>query len=170
MNDEVVHAVGMGEIKISAQATDVLVAYGLGSCVAVCMYDAVSHTAGLLHAVLPGSASSRAGETSNATKYVEEGITALLEQMQRHGSLKSNIKTYLCGGAHLLNSPGFKDMPQIGKRNAATAEAFLAAKGMRIYGQDTGGSAGRTVKLYPSNGLILVKTLGQGEKPLLGGK
>ena len=46
-------AVGLGEIKVSRRPVEMLVAYGLGSCVGVGMYDPAARVAGLLHAVLP---------------------------------------------------------------------------------------------------------------------
>ena len=46
-------SVGLGELVISSDPEDVLVAYGLGSCVGIAMYNPVTKTGGLLHAVLP---------------------------------------------------------------------------------------------------------------------
>ncbi|HEX5324436.1 MAG TPA: hypothetical protein VFW40_11660, partial [Capsulimonadaceae bacterium] len=46
-------SVEMAEIKISTRLTDNLVAYGLGACVAVCLYDPALKVAGMAHVVLP---------------------------------------------------------------------------------------------------------------------
>ncbi|HEV7662997.1 MAG TPA: hypothetical protein VGQ62_05635, partial [Chloroflexota bacterium] len=51
--------VGLGEAHAVradrvASAQDVLVAYGLGSCIALCLWDAEARVAGMAHVVLPG--------------------------------------------------------------------------------------------------------------------
>lgn len=40
-------SVGIGQIAVSSDAAEVLVAYGLGSCVGVSAYDPVAHVGGL---------------------------------------------------------------------------------------------------------------------------
>jgi chemotaxis receptor (MCP) glutamine deamidase CheD len=66
----------------------------------------------------------------------------------------------------MLTSPGFKQVLNIGERNIAAAKEGLQAAGLQIKGEAVGGNSGRTVKLYVVNGLITVKTLGQGETVL----
>ena len=47
--------VGLGEMKVSRGADDVLVCLGLGSCVALCYHDPVAKVGAMAHIVLPGS-------------------------------------------------------------------------------------------------------------------
>ncbi len=159
-----IHSVSIGELVVSKSPQGVLVAYGLGSCVAVCMYDAAGGVAGMLHALLPSASNSR--DSGNMAKFVDKGVPLLLEKMKASGALKSRMEVYMCGGAQMLTAPGFNNTLNIGARNVAAAEAALKDLGLRLRVRDTGGNSGRTVKLRVSTGKITVRTLGQGEKPL----
>lgn len=139
-----------------------MVAYGLGSCVAVCLYDPVTKVSGMLHALLPTMPDN---ERVNGLpgKFVDQGVPLLLKAITASGAQQSRLVVHLCGGAQILNAPGFSKTLNIGERNIAAASAGLQAAGLRIKAQATGGNNGRTVKLYTVNGQITVKTLGQGE-------
>ena len=67
--------VGLGEIHISHEPKDVLVAYGLGSCLGIGMYDPDMHIAGMLHALLP---LHPYGTHDQSSRYVDSGIVTLL--------------------------------------------------------------------------------------------
>lgn len=162
---ETVHSVSIGELKLSSNPTDLLVAYGLGSCVAICMYDATAAVGGMIHSLLP-QASNNNGSESPTAKFVNEGVPMLLNAVTKAGAIRSRLDVYVCGGAQMLSAPGFKNTLNIGERNVAAAEAALATAGLRIKARDTGGNAGRTVKLRVDTGEITVKTLGQGERIL----
>lgn len=157
-----VRSVSIGEMVISNSLDDVLVAYGLGSCVAVCLYDPVKKVSGMLHALLPNMPM---GEKLNGmpAKFVDQGIPMLLNEVMALGAQKPRLTVHICGGAHMLNSPGFKQALNIGERNVVAAKEGLYAAGLKIKAEAVGGNSGRTVKLYVASGLITVKTLGQGE-------
>jgi chemotaxis protein CheD len=150
---------------VSKATTDIMVAYGLGSCVAVCLYDPLSGVGGMLHALLPDAPGNPAGE-ANPAKFVKQGVPLLLEAVTKLGANKSRLVVRLCGGAQMLTAPGLNNTLNIGERNVATAEEVLKQLGLRIKDQITGGHAGRTVKLFVNGGKITVKTLGQGEQIL----
>lgn len=155
-------AVGLGEIKISRNPTDILVAYGLGSCVGVGLYDPTAHLAGLLHAVLP----EHLNNTEHSAKYVDTGIAELIAGMEKNGALRGRLTVRIAGGAHMLNAPGFKQALNIGERNVTAALATLAAYNFKIAGQDVGGSLGRTVRLYVATGRLTVRAMGSPEREL----
>ena len=157
--------VAIGEIVVSATPEDVLVAYGLGSCVAICMYDPIARVGGMLHALLP-SAPSRAEIAIAPARFVEQGVPLLLEAMQGMHAKRPRLVVRVCGGARILSAPGFEHSLNIGARNAQAAEDALRLAGLRIKNQDIGGQAGRTVKIYAATGRVTVKTLGQGERTL----
>ena len=155
-------AVGLGEIKISRLPTDILVAYGLGSCVGVGMFDPFAKVAGLLHAVLP----EHLNHTENSAKYVDTGVAELVAGMEKNGALRSRLMVRIAGGAHMLNAPGFKQALNIGERNTTAALAILAAMNFRIAAQDCGGNLGRTVRLYVATGRMTVRAMGNPERDL----
>ena len=61
-------AVGLGEIKVSRRPVEMLVAYGLGSCVGVGMYDPAARVAGLLHAPLVTLREDPTGDLERAAR------------------------------------------------------------------------------------------------------
>jgi chemotaxis protein CheD len=157
-----VHSVSIGELVVSKNPNDILVAYGLGSCVAVCLYDPVAEIGGMIHSLLPKAAQPNGAGAQNA-KFVDEGVPLLMSKVLAAGAQKGRLKIYLCGGAQMLSAPGFKNALNIGERNVMAAEEALKLQGVRLIAQSTGGTSGRTVRLFVDTGKITVKTLGQGE-------
>jgi chemotaxis protein CheD len=117
---------------------------------------------GMLHALLP-SAPKESSTNSVPSKFVDQGIPLLIKSIEKLGANSNRTIVKLCGGAHMLSAPGFNDVLNIGKRNIAVATESLQKEGLHIRAQDTGGNTGRTVKLRINDGLVTVKTLGQGE-------
>lgn len=162
-----VHSVSIGELVVSKNPEDTLVAYGLGSCVAVSMYDPITKVAGMIHSLLPqASKTNNTNGSKTMAKFVDEGIPLLVESIQQAGANKNRLIVYLCGGAQMLTAPGFKNSLNIGQRNVETAETILKTSGFKIQARSTGGNSGRTVRMQVSTGEISVKTLGEGEKVL----
>ncbi|HRE25251.1 MAG TPA: chemotaxis protein CheD [Anaerolineales bacterium] len=155
--------VGLGEIKISNSPGDVLVAYGLGSCVGVGMYDPVAKVAGMLHAVLPQSLN---GTEQVPGKFVTTGVPKLIEEMEKAGALRSRLQVRMAGGANMLTAPGAKQAFNIGERNVLQAHTTLDTLRMRLQAEDVGGTVGRTVRLFVNDGRMTVKALGSQEKAL----
>jgi len=154
-------AVTIGSLVVSDQPDDVLVAYGLGSCIALCLYDPVKHVGGMLHALLPNVPNGRHPE--NVAKFVDLGTEELVRVLANRGSPLHRLVIHLCGGAKMLIIPGDEGLP-IGARNTQVAEATLAALGLKIHGRATGGDKGRTVRLYITTGLVTVSSLGSAEQ------
>ena len=164
------HTVPIGEIAASANLDDILVVYGLGSCVVICLYDPLARVGGMLHALLPGQAWSDNGNSNKGkpTKYVDRGLPLLVDALVALGARQRRLAAHLCGGARMINAPGFEDALNIGERNVLAAQAVLRVAGFRVKAEATGGQTGRTVKLYIANGQVTVKTLGQTEEILNG--
>lgn len=157
-----VQSVSIGELVVSNNQDDVLVAYGLGSCVAVCMYDPDAKVAGMVHSLLP-KAGQNNGSEKQIAKFVDQAVPRLIESILKTGAQRRRLQVYLVGGAQMLSTPGFNHSLNIGQKNINTAKHVLDATGFRILAQSTGGNSGRTVKLFVSSGEVTVKTLGKGE-------
>jgi chemotaxis protein CheD len=153
--------VGLGEIKTGQEPADVLVAYGLGSCLAVLAYDPVEHVGGMLHAVLPTSDN---GTALLSSKYVDTGITALLGALVQLGVRRERLVVKLAGGANILVALGQTALFNIGTRNIAAAYDKLSSCRLKIANQEVGGNKGRTVRLYVADGRATISTLGQNER------
>lgn len=162
---ENLRAAPIGEMIVSATPDEVLIAYGLGSCVAICLYDPVARVGGILHALLP-TPTTESRVNGRPTKYVDRGIALLLESMFKHGAKRFRLMTYLCGGAKMVTTTGFEDQLNIGERNIVAAREAFETHRLQLRAEAIGGAAGRTVKLYIATGKVTVRTLRGGEQVL----
>lgn len=160
---EKLHPVPIGEMMTSTNSDDVLVVYGLGSCVLICLYDPVAQVGGILHALLPGSTWGQNGRRGKPTKFVNEGLPLLIEELVALGAKPRRLAAKLCGGAQVVAKPGFNDSLDIGERNVQAARLALQAAGLKVQAEVIGGNAGRTVKLLIANGQVIIKSLGREE-------
>lgn len=155
-------SLGLGEMAISRDPADVLVAYGLGSCLGIAMFDAVARVGGMVHAVLPEHVSGN-GNGSTPGKFVDTGIQALIEGMQKSGADPRRLMVWMAGGASMLLSPAMTKSFDIGNRNIQNATKMFAAMRIHLSGQEVGGNIGRTVRLYICDGRMTVRLVGQQE-------
>jgi chemotaxis protein CheD len=159
--------VGLGEARVIArlaQPQETLVAYGLGSCVAICLFDPASEVIGMAHVVLPGADPTGA---PNA-KYAGTALPALIARMQLQGA--GDHRRYvarLAGGAQILMLGGSGKLPRIGDLNSVAVQAALKTNGIPLKAADLGGSRGRSVWFSPGEGgQIRVRTIGSAERVL----
>ncbi|NMC12564.1 MAG: chemotaxis protein CheD [Chloroflexi bacterium] len=153
--------VGLGEYAVSKDPLDILVAYGLGSCVGIGMYDQKIRLAGLLHALLPVHPLGSADENS---RYVDTGIQLLIEEMIKKGADHSRLVVRMAGGANMLVAPGFTGSFNIGTRNVETAYTTLNKLKLTLAGKEVGGTQGRTVKFYVKDGRMTIRSIGNQER------
>ncbi|HOB91503.1 MAG: chemotaxis protein CheD [Bacillota bacterium] len=155
-------AVGLGEIKVSKNPDSTLVCFGLGSCVAVGIYDSINRIGGMAHVVLPDSSIGLAHGSPG--KYADTAIPALIEQLKAAGARKSHMRVKIAGGAKMFaSSPGLSNVLDVGTKNVAAVKKALASCGLRIAAEDCGGRAGRTFMLSLKDGVARVRTLGRSE-------
>jgi len=153
--------VGFGEHKVSTSPDTVLTCFGLGSCVAVMLYDRKKQIGGMLHVVLPTSNGTRA---SNPMRFADTGIPLLVEEMHKKGADKKHLTAKLVGGAKILRFPQISHSElDIGVRNVQMCEEVLRKLGLRIIGQETGGTQGRTVTFRIDSGEAFVRQRGDKE-------
>lgn len=154
--------VGMGELMVG-RAFGTLCCIGLGSCVAICAYDNLTHVGGMVHVVLPASHGN--GQSCRA-KYADTAVPLLLEEVIRAGASKNRLVIKLVGGARMSLAPGMNDAFKTGERNITGVLASLEKEGTPFTAQDTGGNKGRTVRMYLDSGKVTVKAIGESEKEL----
>jgi len=158
--------VGLGEQAVSRSPDDILVAYGLGSCVGVLMIDPVSGVSGLLHAVLPRLADGMERADVNPSKYVEGGIEGLIAALVKQGANKKRLIVRLIGGANMLISSGLTRPFDIGTRNIEAARATLNRLKMPVAVEEVGGHTGRTVRVYVADRRVTVRAIGEKEREI----
>ncbi|HJT23279.1 MAG TPA: chemotaxis protein CheD [bacterium] len=148
--------VGIAEIIVS-QSPQKLMAYGLGSCVGVTLYDARNKTGGLAHVMLPSS-QLHSNETPPPGKYADTALTALVAEMQKAGCRVKGLEAKIVGGANMFASLSQSSMP-IGLRNVSAIRHILLGKDIPIVGEDIGGSQGRTMIFNLGDGRIEIRKL-----------
>jgi chemotaxis protein CheD len=146
----------LGEWAVSDDPERELVCLGLGSCVAFCAYDTRLHVAGMAHMVLPDSED---GKRSGAeAKFVDVAIPLVIGEMQKLGALINRLHVHLVGGAQMLTGASFSDSMMIGQRNVEAAHAAIKRLRLPLTSEDTGGDAGRTVRLAVASGELEVSS------------
>ena len=168
-------SVEMAQLQVSTRLTDSLIAYGLGACVAVCLYDGVLRVAGMAHVVLPDQqaflTSSKGQADLPPAKFGNTAVAALLEEIVKNGGLRENIRAAIAGGAHIFGDIGKNSASssrlEIGERNAKAVLDSLAALGIPVVATDIGGCHGRTVTLKVCDGSVKVRPIGRAETLLV---
>jgi chemotaxis protein CheD len=144
----------------SGTGNDILVTIGLGSCVAIVLYDATAHVGGLAHVLLPSPALGR--PDSHPAKFPQTAVPLLLEQMGQRGASLRRISARLVGGASMFSGLGAPGTIQMGERNVVASRQALHLHGVAIVGEATGGDFGRTVRLWVADGRLEISSVAHG--------
>jgi chemotaxis protein CheD len=115
----------------------------LGSCVAVCLTDVESNTAGMNHFMLPEAVQNFDPMNANA-RYGVHAMELLINQMMRLGAQRHRMRAWVFGGARVLT--GLSD---IGKCNIDFALKYLYTEKITVSAQTTGGTLPRKLYLDP---------------------
>jgi chemotaxis protein CheD len=144
--------VGVADGAVSGNGAT-LATSGLGSCVAIALYDTNgSGIGGLLHAMLPAAPETDA--IDNPTKYVDSGLAYLLDEIATIGGDRRQVVAKFAGGSAMLD---IGTGGGIGAKNVAAAERALDRAGIDVDGSDTGGESGRSVRFHPNSGEYIVE-------------
>lgn len=154
--DIVVH---VAEFKVGG-AGDTLVTIGLGSCVAVVLYDAEAKVGGLAHILLPSPALSRRDQ--NPGKFPQTAIPLLLQDMVARGARASRVTARIAGGAAMFTNLQPAGTIQMGERNLVAVRAALSHHSLPLVGSEVGADYGRTVRLFVDDGRMEVSTVRRG--------
>jgi chemotaxis protein CheD len=148
--------IGMGEMAVSASPSAILTCIGLGSCIAVCVYDKVAKIGGMIHIVLP---QNHGNNTDDLAKYADTGVPLLINEVTIQGGDKRHMAVKIAGGAQMTIAPGLKDTFKTGERNLVQVLTTLEQLGLGLKAAEVGGNLGRTAKLYIDTGIFTVKTV-----------
>ena len=124
-----------------------LMTIGLGSCVAIALYDTAHRVAGLAHVLLPDPSVAR--DAANPARFASTAVPLLVREMRALGG-------------RLLGAGG----AQMGARNVVAARAALEKAGIALVGAETGGASGRSVTLDVATGRFSIRSVRGGEHVL----
>ena len=144
--------VGMGQIA-AGQAPQRMRAI-LGSCVGLALYHPGRKTGVMAHIVLPESA----GRDGAPGKFADSAVPHMLALLRKQGMPVHGLTAKFAGGANMFNGSG---PLQIGNTNADAVAKVLKNAGIRVVGQDVGGTRGRRVEFDCASGKMTIQCAGQ---------
>jgi chemotaxis protein CheD len=150
-----------------AREPAILTTHGLGSCLAIMLYDPEVKTGGMAHVMLPSPELSR--QKIKPAKYPQTAIELMVQQMEVMGCQRFRIRAKLAGGATMfagLLSNHRDGGASIGQRNAQEAKQALQTLNIHIMAEDIGGDYGRSVEFILSTGTVLIRSFKAGLKEI----
>jgi chemotaxis protein CheD len=150
--------VGIADIKVGKAPHNVRTT--LGSCIALCLYNAQMQAGGMLHLMMaePPAVELAKGEIQKKAKYARTGIPELLRQMRISFGLEpAQLTAKMFGGANLLPNV----TRNIGQENEVAVREILRGYGIRITGYMTGGTKGYKVDFDLNTGKVRCQLFGE---------
>ena len=136
---------------------------GLGSCVAIAIYDKQTRVGGMAHVLLPSEGLSR--DKDNRAKFPGTAVPLLLEEMKKLGA-RGPFTAKIAGGASMFGALIAAGGINMGERNVLSSRQALSEAGIPLAAQDVGGDYGRSVYFHLDDGRVLVRSLKSGDRAL----
>lgn len=156
--------VGMAEIHV-AKGAATFTCLGLGSCIGLVALDPVANVAGSAHIMLPEAFPNKNNDKPG--KFANTAVPELLRMLEGLGAQNSRMKWAMAGGAQVFKfGGGANSRLDVGARNAAAVEQLAKQYGLQLVARDVGGTLGRTVTFTAETGVVVVRTVSQGEVEL----
>jgi chemotaxis protein CheD len=150
------HFLHAGQVFVSAEEKSIV--FILGSCVGVCMWDAVNSIGGATHFLLPhwdgtGVASPRYGNVA---------ISTLVQKLLEAGANRSQLRAKVYGGGCLFDSmreSGSHKEQHLGSRNVEMAMETLTKAQIPVVSTVVGVDRGQRIVFHTNTGDTEIKVL-----------
>jgi chemotaxis protein CheD len=156
LRNEVMVAVGLGEIHLSSDTNVVLACLGLGSCIGVSAYDPVCRIGAMAHIVLPQGNDVDCERAP--TKFANSALPFIVNEMEKNGAMKRRIVIKIAGGAKIISNVPPKSLLDIGYRNVTAIKNAFAEHQLELKAEDLLGQMGRSMWLHIETGITRVRT------------
>ncbi len=150
--------VSVSGMLISSDPSVVIVTCGLGSCLGVTAYDPVSNVGGLMHVMLPKSATNPVKAKMNPYMFVDTAFPNFIGALVDAGASPKRCKLKVAGGASVQVSIG--DHFQIGLKNYIMMRKMFWKHGLLMDAEDIGGYTPRTLSIEVDSGRVWLRTEG----------
>lgn len=150
--------VGMGELRVTTNRTDVLVTHSLGSCIGLTLYDPARNIGGLVHCMIPVSRSDPERAARQPQLFTDSGVTNLLRAVFELGASRSSLVAKVSGAGNLANG---EEVSGIGAKNYAVLRRILWRNSIFIAGEDIGGNVARSMLLDMATGQTIIHSGGR---------
>lgn len=134
--------VGISDYKIS-EAPNKLMTLGLGSCIAIAIYDEKQQIGGLSHIMLPDSQLFKGRPEIKKEKFADLAVPLMVSEIKAQCP-RARLVAKIAGGASMFNFTDSTKTRNIGERNVEAVEAILTELKIPILASHTGGSMGRS--------------------------
>ena len=136
----------------------VIVTLGLGSCVAIMLYDADRAAGAMAHVLLPSR--SLAHDATNLAKFPESAVPLLIDRLRTLGAEPRRLVAKLAGGASMFSQLMTPGTIQMGERNIVASRNALRAASIPIVKESVGGERGRSVRFHIKDGRVEIRSVG----------
>ncbi|HEU4403225.1 MAG TPA: chemotaxis protein CheD [Candidatus Polarisedimenticolia bacterium] len=144
-----------GELRVT-EAPGRLAIHGLGSCVAVFVYDPGRRVGGLAHILLP---EPPADGTEHPGRYATTAVSIMVDESIRLGARRAALLAKVTGGSRMFSIDVTAGRPSVGDKNVEAALRALRLAGVAVIGSDVGGDCGRSVIADLEDGTLTIKTV-----------
>jgi chemotaxis protein CheD len=134
----------------------VVIATLLGSCIGVCLHDAVARVGGMNHFLLGEPHAGTPMLAGDMQRYGVHAMELLINAMMQRGAQRSRLRAHIYGGANMVAGLG-----GIGSSNAEFALNFMKTEGIAIGYTDLGGVQARKVEFMPYEGRVRAKRVAE---------
>jgi len=146
--------VGISEFAVS-DGDETMKSYGLGSCLAVGLWDPTNEIGGLAHVMLPNGDNRDDGDRKPG-KFADTAIRTMLRRIVEMGGDYTSVEAKITGGSEMFEFDSFED--GVGERNVLAARKELEKLGVPVTAEDVGGERGRTVEFDAETGTLSIRT------------
>ena len=153
---------GIGEMHVTDDPSELLMAPNLGSCLGITVFDPIQKRGGAIHCMLPLSTANPDKAKQTPGLYVDSGVTKLLSEVLGSKGRKESLQIVVVGGAS-INDP--QNHFEVGKRNFTVFRKVVWKNNLLIRAEDVGGNVPRTISLAIGTGEVVLKV--QGETKIL---
>lgn len=150
---------------VTGRGEGTLSALGLGSCVAIVLYDATTRAGGMAHVLLP-SAPPKARDFHVPGRYAQSAVPALLDAVLALGASRAALTARIAGGASMFTNLMAPGLIHTGERNVLATREALHSRGIPVTGEWVGGDFGRTVVFDLATGKVTASSVRQGVREL----
>ena len=155
--------VGVGDMKISKTASDIIVANSLGSGIAVVVYDPLVNVGGILRYILPNSLKFKEGSLKNYFIYADKAIPDFFSNMYDMECQHDSMKICVVGGAYVLAK---NEIDNLGEQNYLVLKKYFKENHLNIDKTNIGSKLNLSVRLVLQTGNVFIKSPGLKEEKL----
>lgn len=143
---------------------DILRTLGLGSCIAIMLYDRAKKVGGLIHYMLPKQIAKR--DVLNEFKYAETGVPKLIAKMEVVGAKTYRMEAKIAGGANMFAEFIRNNKESVGYRNIQAAKRILHEFKIPVLAASVGEDYSRSVEFILKTGVVKITSFKKGEELL----